>query len=142
MGFVRKRKLYAIDLTGTSLEGLDLVMCGLTVRESLTLSGLQDMAEAPAGEQAEKLRELFEFVAGKIARWNLEAENPDGTREPVAPSADELMSWDTGEAFAIIAAWQKAVEGVSDPLERRSSAGSRWEGEPIPMAIPSPSLPN
>ncbi len=136
MGFVRKRKLYQLDFTGTSLEGLAVSIRGMSVAEALSLA---DLGEMQAGDvEAEKVREVFEFVVSKIESWNL----TDEQGFPVPPSAEEIMSWDAGEAFAAIAAWQASVMDAPAPLERRSNGGSKWGGPPIPMDVPSPNLPS
>jgi len=140
MGFKRKRKLYLLDFEGTTLEGLEMVMHGMTVDEALKLSELQDLdrSDSPVHEKQEVIRELFAFVASKVDRWNLEDDNGI----PIKPSSDEFMSWDAGEAFNAIKVWQEAVQGVDAPLERPSSGGKKWVGPPIPMEIPSPNLPH
>lgn len=137
MSFVRKRKIYDLDLTGTDLEGLTLQMYGMTIEESMTLSALREVENLPTDQQIAKLPELFQFVAGKIHMWDLET--ADGT--PVKPSAEELMSWDVSDAYAVIGRWQEKVESVPAPLERRSSGGTRLEVPPIPQDIPLPNLP-
>lgn len=137
MGFQRKRKLYDLDFTETALEGLTMVMRGLSVSEYLELSALADLAKASTEKQVEEVRALFVRVANKIERWDLEDE--DG--RPIPPSVDELMSWDFDDAMATVDAWMAKVQGVSDPLEQKSNGGNKWVGPPIPMDIPSPNLP-
>jgi hypothetical protein len=121
MSYVRKRKLYPLDFTGTGLEGLTMVMRGMTVQESLQLSHLRDLGSASTEKLEEELLKLFAFVAGKIESWDMVEE--DG--RPIEPSAEALLELDAGDAFAAIEAWQKAVEGVSAPLEQRSNGGNR-----------------
>lgn len=137
MGFQRKRKLYDLDFEGTALEGLSMVMRGLSVSEYLELSALADLAKASTEKQVEEVRALFVRVANKIERWDLEDE--DG--KPIPPSTDELMSWDFDDAMATVDAWMAKVQGVPDPLEQKSNGGNKWVGPPIPMDIPSPNLP-
>jgi hypothetical protein len=120
MSFVRKRKLYPLDFTGTGLEGLTMVMKGMTVRESLQLSRLRDLGDASTAEQEKELLDLFAFVAEKIHEWDMVEEG--GT--PIEPTAEALLELDAGDAFAAIEAWQKAVEGVSAPLDQRSNGGN------------------
>ena len=137
MGYRRKRKLYDLDLTGTSLEGLTLIMKGLTVEESLNLALLQDMVKEPTKDQIKKTRDLFAMVAEKIERWDLE----DDDGQPIPPSPVELLGWDFSDAMLVIDRWQEKVQEVPGPLEPKSNDGSKWVGPPIPMDIPLPNLP-
>lgn len=138
VGYKRKNKLYALDFTGTSLEGLEMTMAGLNVREFLDLSKLKDVAKATEDEQSQALVDLFTFVVGKVRSWNL----VDDDGKAISPSVEEFMEWDLGDAFAAIEAWQNEVEGIPEKLGKASSSGSKWVGEPIPMDIPSPNLSN
>lgn len=138
MGFQRKRKLYPLDFAGTDLEGLTMIMLGLSVEEYLDLTSLQDTVKASTSEQVQKMRELFDKVAGKIHEWDL----VDEAGNEIEPSGAELLSWDFGDAMAAVDAWMTAVGDVADPLERKSSDGNKWVGPPIPMDIPSPNLPS
>jgi len=141
MGFVRKRKLYQLDFTGTGLEGLTVNIRGMSVEEALQLSGLERLSRSEGGpteEDEAEIRRVFDFVASKIESWDLVTEEG----EPVPVSGAEMMSWDAGDAFAAISAWQSAVMEPPAPLERRSSGGSTWQGPPIPMDVPSPNLPS
>jgi hypothetical protein len=137
MAFVRKRKLYQMDFTGTGLEGLEVTMLGMSVEESLklaTLDELKDMKGAPTERELTMLRELFEFVASKVHSWNMVEE--DGTSIP--PSAREFMAMDAGDAFLMLDKWQDAVMAVPDPLERKSSDGNTSEALDLPpLPVPS-----
>lgn len=138
MGYKKRRRLYPLDFGGTLLEGLNMTMRGLTIQESLDLSTLQELAQAPEDVQRAKLAELFEFVAERIEEWDLE--DDDGNR--IEPSAQELMSWDAGDAFGLITAWQNAVQAVAAPLDQPSNDGIKLGAVSIPMEIPSPNLPS
>lgn len=135
MAFQRKRKVYELDFTGTGLEGLTMKMRGMVMAEAFQLSSLRDMAEIKdLDQQMSAIRTLFEFVAERIISWDMIDENG----ESIEPTADALMSLDTADAFATLDAWQKAVEGVSAPLDNRSSGGgtsgtSETDLPPLPM---------
>lgn len=136
MAFQRKRKLYKIDFTGTDLEGLKMVMLGMTVEESLQLGKLRSLAKATDEEQKNGLLELFDFVAGKVHEWDM----VDDAGQPVTPTGKEFLTWDVADAFAVLDKWSERVEGVGAPLEQKSSGGSTFKAPSIPMDIPSPNL--
>jgi hypothetical protein len=141
MGFQKKHKIYDLDFTGTALEGLTLKARGMTMREALEVGGtfdvLNQIKDVVTPEQMAKIQDALDFFASRIVEWDLEE---DGVPVPISGAA--LMELDITDTMLALAAWQDAVTDVPAPLEQRSSAGSKWEGEPIPMVIPSPSLPN
>lgn len=141
MGFEKKHRIYDLDFTGTGLEGLTLKARGMTMREALdvgaTFDVLNEIKEKVTEEQKVRIHEALDFFASRIVEWDLEE---DGVPVPVSGGA--LLDLDLTDTMLALAAWQDAVTDVPAPLEQRSNAGSKWEGEPIPMVIPSPSLPS
>jgi hypothetical protein len=120
MAYVRKHKLYKLDFTGTTLEGLTMVMKGMTIGEALQLQHLRDLADKDLDTQLEGLTELMTFVAERIVEWDMVEE--DGT--PVPATREQLMSLDMGDTMLAVERWQAAVEDVPAPLEQPSNGGS------------------
>lgn len=125
---------------GHVMHGLEIRMRGMTLAELDKLSAFEAGREATTGDRVAEMRAMAELFSSRLISWNLEDEN--GT--PLGTSPDDVARADLGVVMSAIGAWQKEVTRVPDPLPQSSSAGLRYQGEPIPMIqdLPLPSLPS
>lgn len=107
---------------------------GLQVRTRPASLGAMVNLETRRGEDL-SLLEVFRPLAEHLVWWNLE----DDDGNPVPPTLEGMLTQDSEMVGNIMRAWQRAVVGVSDPKEPKSSGGSPSPEVSIPMDIPSES---
>ncbi|MFG3276246.1 hypothetical protein [Streptomyces luteogriseus] len=122
MGYKPKRKIITLDFEGTTHDGLEVTMRGLTVGEELELDDLR-------GKEGYG-RRVFEMMAGLLHEWNVE--DPD-TGEPVPATFEGVCTQDATFVMEILDALQGTQSGVSDPLPESSPSGEPSPVESIPM---------
>lgn len=133
MGFELKRKIYRLDFAGTGLDGLEIDMYGMSTKELMDLEELQEEGE----RSPEAGRKAMDFFTSKIKNWNRTEDDL-----PVPVTTDRLLELEPGDLMLAMEKYKEKISGVPGPLDSGSTSGSRWEGEPIPMAVPSIPLPN
>jgi len=104
-----------IRLTFDEVPGLEIYIGSMTVDEALAFD------ELPGDEKFAKLASL-------LHSWNVE----DGQGRPVPATIDGIRSIEISFAYKIMRAWTDALTGVPGPLDRPSTDGLPWEGQPIP----------
>ncbi len=137
MGFKAKRKLYLLKFTDEDYDGLEVVMSSVSMG---TLMLLQEMSgrEKEVAEDMSQFRKVVEVFVGAMLSWNLE----DDFDLPVPVTVDGVLAQDPDFIMRIITEWTKAISGVADPLDARSTSGSPSPAASIPMEPVSPSLPS
>jgi hypothetical protein len=138
MGFKAKKKLYRLTFADdTDMAGLQVTMTSVSMG---TLLWLQEMSEngAEVAQDAAAFRKVVEVFVGAMLSWNLE----DDDDTPVPVTVDGVLAQDPDFMMSIIAAWTKAISGVTDPLDARSTSGQRSLEASIPMETLSPSPPS
>lgn len=133
MGYVPKRKTYALDFTDTDLDGLEITLRGMTTGEMIYAMEMREAAGEDAGGR--ELAELLQLMANKVVDWNVE----DDQGQPVEPTLAAIHDQDPEFNFAILDAWLTAINGVPAPLDETSSDGELSLVASIPMDIPSES---
>lgn len=134
-GFRPKRTTYRIRFDEDhELHGLVLSVRSVPLGKFLDLAELADVADrfkaGQAGLQDVKaLVPLFETFASCVVEWNLLDDND----QPVEPSAQALLDLDPGTAMALFERWTEAMAAVPAPLSSKSSGGSPYPEERIPM---------
>lgn len=114
MGYRPKRKIFALDFTGTEYEGLEASVRGLTVGEELELN---EMDWTP--------QNIVKALVKRLVSWNVEDENG-----PVPTTFEGVCTQDGAMVLAILNALRTVGSGVSDPLPQSSP-----DGEPSPAAL-------
>ena len=126
MGYRPKRRILALDFTGTEHDGLQASVRGLTVGEELELN---DMEWTP--------QNVVKALVQRLVSWNVEDENG-----PVPTTFDGVCTQDGDMVLAILNALRQANSGVSDPLPNGSPSGGPSPEASIPMAPLSPNPEN
>jgi hypothetical protein len=111
--YVPERTTYRLNFTGTKYNGLVVEMRSMAIGEFLKVQ------QAQAEQDAEKAAEIFEVFGKCLVDWNVS--RPDGTNVPA--SYEGVQEQDLDFLMAIMAAWVKAISGVSAPLESGSTSG-------------------
>ena len=114
MGYRPKRRVYALDFTGTEYEGLQASVRGMTVAEELELDGVDMDADL-----------IVKTLVKRLVSWNVE----DDQGQPVPTTYEGVCTQDVAMILAMLDAVRKANSGVSDPLPQSSPSG-----EPSPVA--------
>jgi hypothetical protein len=131
--FVPKRKHYRLDFTGhDTLDGLEIVLYGLSIGEFLEVQKLQGITE----EDTEESNALIQRFVDHIVSWNVTTD----TGIPVKPTMKSISDLDMDDVMSAIAAWLKAIAGVPVPLENGSNDGLSSLEELMATETLSPSL--
>jgi hypothetical protein len=131
------RRRYKLSFQpGTDLEGLTVVLRGLSLGEVISLRAEGARSVEGDGEAEPEIVRMAKLIADQLVEWD--AEDEDGT--PIPATLDGLLSQDKTVTLDIFEAWQEAVTGVPAPLEQPSSDGQTSLEASIPMEIPSESL--
>lgn len=138
MGFKAKKKLYRLVFDETTdLSGLQVTMTSVSMG---TLLRLQEMSAR--GEEVVKddvsFRDVVEVFVGAMLSWNL----VDDDERPVPVTVDGVLDQDPDFIMEVVTAWTKAISGVPDPLDGRSTSGPAFPEASIPMETLSPSPPS
>lgn len=126
MGYRPKRKILALDFTGTEYDGLEASVRGLTVGEELELN---EMEWTP--------QNVVKALVQRLVSWNVEDENGS-----VPTTFEGVCTQDGDMVLAILNALRQANSGVSDPLPNSSPSGEPSPEASIPMAPLSESPTN
>ncbi|NUS79148.1 MAG: hypothetical protein HOV70_23520 [Streptomyces sp.] len=127
MGYRPKRKIFALDFTGTDWEGLEASVRGLTVGEEFELN---EMEWTP--------QNIVKALVQRLVSWNVE----DDQGQPVPTTFEGVCTQDGAMVLAILSALRQANSGVPDPLPQSSPDGEPSPAVPIPMAPLSESPQN
>ncbi|MGK9463917.1 hypothetical protein ACSLFT_28385 [Streptomyces sp. G6] len=126
MGYRPKRRVYALDFTGTEWEGLEASVRGLTVGEELELNEMEWTPE-----------NTVKALVKRLVSWNVEDDNG-----PVPTTFEGVCTQDGAMVLAILNALRTVGSGVPDPLPQSSPDGEPSPAVPIPMAPLSESPEN
>lgn len=131
MGFKPRVKIYALDFTGTELDGL--------VVRTRPITADQFYVIAAAGDAATGNTEFVQILAPHfiecVREWNAEWDD----EQAVDVTVEGLLGrFEFGQVRTIIEAWLDVMAGVSAPLDRPSSDGSQSLVESLPMEPLSP----
>ena len=136
MAFTVVRKVYKLVFQGTELDGLEVTARSLTTGQHLELESARTVrAEGGTGSD-NATRQMLVLLASALVSWN--AEDEEGA--PIPATMEGIEAQDLDFNLAIIAAWNNAMVGVSDPLPQTSSDGQPSLEASIPMDVPSESL--
>lgn len=139
-GYKNARKTYRLSFEDEDMDGLVIRARSLPMRKFLDMatfdkSLLQDGAEL-SREDVKVLTDLFDDFASVIIEWNL----IDDDDQPIPVSCDSLLDQDPGWVLRVFMAWMQAIASVPTPLVQRSSVGTPFPEDSIPMAPQSTSL--
>ncbi|NUO42430.1 MAG: hypothetical protein HOV82_10360 [Streptomyces sp.] len=124
MGYRPKRKIFALDFTGTEYEGLEASVRALTVGEELELNEMEFTPD-----------QVVKALVQRLVSWNVE----DEQGQPVPTSYEGVCTQDGGMVLAILNALRQVNSGVPDPLPQSSPSGEPSPAASIPMEPRSPS---
>lgn len=118
MGFKPEQTIYKLTFKGTALDGLEVRVGSLTIREynAMLRAG---SADGPAGVLKANVS-VFELFLSKLISWNLE----DADGNPVPQDMAGLESQERPVVTGIINAWQMAMVNIDGPLKSDSSSGN------------------
>lgn len=137
-GYQRKKKIYKLIFADEEMNGLEVRCTSVTINTMLELTALAGLAsKSPDEYDADDLQAVdvvFDAFAGALVSWNL----LDDEGVPVPATVEGIRGQDIDFINEIIKAWMERVAGISDPLGRRSTAGSRSLEALIPMETLSP----
>jgi len=135
MGFKATKKYHLVFDETTDLEGLDVVVRGISTAQLLRIQKLGTGFTA-AKLDSGAFEEMVGVLSASIVEWNLE----DDDDQPVPTTVEGLMSQDPNVIMSIITAWTSAVGGISAPLGGGSTSGQPSLEASLPMETLSPSL--
>lgn len=129
-GYKRPAKTYLLQFDDEEYQGLEVEMTGASLGVILDLQRLSERLDATGGAaNSAVIQEMIEVFSTKVIRWNLLDEN-----DQVVPHTPEgLATQDLPFIMTLIAAWTKAVAGVSAPLDGASSSGETSLEGSLPM---------
>ncbi len=134
MGFKAPKKLYRLTFADdTDLAGLEVTMSSVPMGSLLEIQQLTGSAEDVAQDMT-GFHRMIEIFTGAMLSWNLE----DDFDQPVPTTPDGVLTLDPDVIMVIIAAWTKAISGVSDPLDAGSTSGPTSLEASLPMEPLSP----
>jgi hypothetical protein len=126
VGYRPKRRIYALDFTGTDYEGLEATVRGLTVGEELELNETEMTGDR-----------VVRALVQRLVSWNVEDDN--GAAVPT--TYEGVCTQDGSMVLAILNALRQ-VGSVPDPLPQSSPSGEPSPVVSIPMEPRSPSPEN
>ncbi len=129
MSFKAKKKLYLLRFTeDTDMDGLEVTMSSVSMGVLLQLEEMSTRADEVVKDMSQ-FRTAIEIFAGAMLAWNL----VDDFEVPVPVTVDGVLMQDPDFIMGIITAWTKAISGVADPLDGRSTSGEQSPAASIPM---------
>jgi hypothetical protein len=114
MAFQRKRRVYALDFSGTEYDGLEVRVHGLTTGEYLELVTLT----GSTGEKNNETEQLLKLFSTHLVSWNL---IDDGAAVPT--DFEGVKANDLAMNMFIIDAWTEAMVKVPASTEKKSLSG-------------------
>lgn len=128
--FRKKATVFILKFEGDDeeLDGLEVTIRSLPIREFLMLATLSEDIEKQGGMVA---REMMRIFSEALIEWNLEDE---GGRE-VPADLGGIHSMEMDFIMRIITAWMQKMGGVEDPLPPASSDGEPSLEELMKMEI-------
>lgn len=129
MGFRPEPTHYKLNFKGTDLEGLEVTMKSVTVREfgemlkAATLEGI-----TPETIQSNDM--ILKLFADSIVSWNLE----DAKGKPVPRTVEGVKNQERPLIAKLLSAWQFAVAGVDSPLPSASGDGGTSQEAALALA--------
>lgn len=143
--FKRKNTLYRLQFEDPDLEGLEVLMKGLSFDRIESLIGLMGGLEDLQGagdeikpEQISVLKRFFQIVARGLHSWNLD----DDDDQPVPATYEGVAAQELTFLMEIAAGWLQAVTQAPPPLPGASPNGATTPAASLSLASSSQSLPS
>lgn len=118
MGFRPEPKQYRLTFDGTELDGLEVVMGSVSVREFNEMIRLS-MANGISEEAIAANDRVLELFAQHIVSWNLE----DAKGKPVKTDLETVLGTDRSIIGQVVTGWQVALVTVPNPSKGDSPNG-------------------
>lgn len=129
MGFHKAKTVYKLVFPGTELEGLEIRIGSMTLRETMDVQRILTSTTADADASIQQNDALLTAFTDHLISWNLEDEN--GQLIPMTP--DSLMDYEQGFVASMIEAWMQQITAVPKTLNTPSSAGETSPELSMPM---------
>jgi hypothetical protein len=144
-GYTVQRSVYKLTFEDPSLEGLEVRVRAMTIREMMDVTDefagdLSFMGRLTPGMK-DNPDKLMEWFARYLVSWNLE-EEPESEEDeptPIPATLDGVKSLELPFFLRILLAWLPATAGVQPDLKEGSASGESSLEESIPMEPLSPS---
>jgi hypothetical protein len=137
MGFRPDPTTYKLNFAGTDLDGLEVIMRSVSVKEFNEMLRL-----GVAGADTEKVvkanERVIEMFTRALVEWNLETQAGDA----VPATKDGVLAQESRLVTRMIGAWQMALVTVPDPLPAASGSGATTPEASLDLASASRSLSN
>lgn len=132
MGYLPEETVYRLKFE--KHEGLEVDTVSVPTGALLKMIRLADKASGSKSmaENLDVVQTLFEGFSDALVSWNLQARR-GGQIVDVPATVEGMNSQPLPLVMEIIAAWIKAVAGVSAPLENDSKPGSTFPEGSLPM---------
>jgi hypothetical protein len=136
MGYVRKRRRFNLVFEDEEFAGLEVLAKSTSMGKILHLIDLSDIPRdrIVAGNEKDRIEQLFRIFMENVVSWNLEHEVKDGTEETPC-TYEGLLLHDPDFVLNLALAWMDGVVATPGPLGEKSSDGKPSEVPPIPMEI-------
>lgn len=149
MGYTRKKTVKISFAEGHEFAGLEVRLKTVGIGKLLKLlpmidklDTVADIAESATPEQVEEVEKALLAISKIFDSWNIEDEQPDGTKVPVPCTYDELLEIDLRLVVCVLQKWGEHLSGVPAPLDEPSPSGEPSLEASIPMEVSSPSPPS
>lgn len=134
MGYRRKATVFNLKFEDPEMDGLVVKARSPSMGEMFDVMNFRTLAFNPERmdeQNAERLRDMFEFFGTFLIEWNLETEQG----EAVPCDVSGLLSQDHDFVLAVVMAWLGVVGSVARPLGAKSNGGPPSAVESIPMEL-------
>lgn len=128
--FRRERKLYQLNFEGTDLDGLEVIMKGVSLERFIAFSRVAAELESADGRTIENIEAQFQFLAEALVSWNLDDEDGD----PVPATYEGLKEQDISDVNAIMVGYMQAISSVPKALNSDSPSGGISEEQSLGLA--------
>lgn len=135
-----RRKVYELDFTDPTWNGLKVTARGASIDEAIELEQLLNLGGALLDPEHETERKrYYGLLASLLLGWNLADDEldadgmPTGGEVPIPCDETTLRGEDFVMVQAIARAWLRAVLRVAPPLPERSNSGEADSLEPFEL---------
>ncbi len=126
MSYERKRKVFKLTFEDPELEGLEVRMKSIPVKQMLKLLVLADLDTGSlTAKDIQVVDDLMMTFSMALISWNLTETDPETQlKVPVPATYDGVCSQDLDFVLSLIGAWAEGLAGVSVPLPKSSHDGA------------------
>jgi hypothetical protein len=133
-GYRRQGTIF--NLTFPEFEGLEVTTRGLSTGQMLMLWEANAESKSSAKDDAAKAtRQMLQYFADALIKWNLESEKDDGSWEEVPATLEGIVSQDLPFVLRLIEVWTTVLAGVDANLGKDSDSGETSPDLNIPMEV-------